>query len=1757
MTTLSAKKKKVTVTSVKKLLNDGWKVNRGNPTKSWKLGNSALEDAKALEDIELQGRAHTLIGTSEIWRGNYKNAFVELFEGLQLSKDVSDYETQTNALYYISTTYYFLGNHDSQLEYAQEAYNIAKSHNLVREEAAALNILGTGYYATDNNTEAIKVLKEALEICEKNDFKELKSRVVDGLGESYYNKADYKQALEFKERCKSMAEEAGAQPNISYALDGIGCIYAKLHDYDKALKNFKESFRIRKEIGFKSGEIQTIMHIGELFLDAGDYLKAKRYLNRALRAAGKIEARDLMYECHYNLSTLYEHMGDLKRFAHHFKEYHKLKELHYKEQERHKITGLEVHLKMEQIEQEKDVLEEKNKKLKEHVDNIDTLSKIGEELTSTLDIEEVLNTIYERVNSLMDAEIFLIGVHNEEDEVLDMKFIIEKGVRFPNNTIKVKENKLASICFRKQEDIIINNLEKDIKKYYGKKDDGPVEGERPESIIYLPLMAQNKPLGILSVQSFKKNSYDDYKLNILRNLALYAGTAINNARIYGNMETEVKRRTAEVVKQKNQIEKTFENTRLLSKIGQDIISTHNLEDIFSQLQKSVNKLMDATIFSIRILNEEKNTIEYKYTIEKGKKLPPVEVSMNDDDNYSVLCVKQKKEIFIEDHEKDYKKYTSKIVVVVGELPDSLIFCPMMIGDKVIGCISAQSFKKHAYTEYHLDILRTLSSYTAIALENANLVNNLEEDVKARTAEVIQQKEELERTVENTKLLSQIGKDITANLSVDKIISEAYDNINNLMDASVFGIGIYHEDDKNILFSGAIEKGEKLGDFSYSIDDTRVAVQCFKDQKEILINDWTKEYKKYVKENYSAVEGEMPNSMIYLPLTSKDKHIGVVTVQSFGVNAYNEYHLNMLRNLAIHIGIALDNASLYENMEGIVKKRTAEVVRQKEEIEKSYESTRLLGEIGQQITSSLTFEPIFTKVHENLNKLMDASVFGIRVYHPEDGQIEYKYEIEKGKRYEPEFISVEDKNNLSVWCIENKKDIFINDYENDHTNYVEKIALVGGDMPHSVMFSPMVAGDKVVGCITVQSFTRDAYKPYQLDILKTLSSYTAVALENANLYESLEEKVNERTAEVVKQKEEIEQTHKNTELLSEIGNQITSLLSVEDIIDEVYEKLNSLMDASGFGIGLYDKDASKLSFPAYIERGEKYLDASYDMDDDTRLAVYCFKNKADVLINDYMKEAPQYVGKVVNPVAGELPHSVLYQPLWNKQNIVGVITAQSWNKDAYSEYHANLLRNLAVYVAIALENASLYEDMEEKVKARTAEVVKQKEDTETLSQIGKDITACIQIDEIVKRVYQNVNRLMDGTMFGIGYYDDEKKGLTFPGFIENGKEIEGLTFYLDDEDRLAVACFKANQEIFINDYFTEYQKYVKTSLPPIAGEDSGSIIYLPLRRKDGTAVGVITVQSYDINAYSQYHLNLLRSMAVYVAIAIDNATLYENLEDKVRERTAEVVEQKEIIEAKNKHITDSLHYAKRIQTAILPSEITLHKNFEDSFVFYNPKDIVSGDFYWFVKQEGKVIVSAIDCTGHGVPGAFMSLIGYNGLNDVVLTQKTTTPSDILQKLNGIVTERLNQKKEEGVVRDGMDMSLCTIDLKSNMMEFAGAHNSIYLIRNGILQVFKTDKFPVGAFIDDSIQQFTNYEFQLKPGDCLYLFTDGYADQFGGDTEKVRARGGKKFKYSRFEKLLLDIHKKAMHDQHDILMQQFEEWKGELEQLDDVCVIGLRI
>jgi serine phosphatase RsbU (regulator of sigma subunit) len=454
--------------------------------------------------------------------------------------------------------------------------------------------------------------------------------------------------------------------------------------------------------------------------------------------------------------------------------------------------------------------------------------------------------------------------------------------------------------------------------------------------------------------------------------------------------------------------------------------------------------------------------------------------------------------------------------------------------------------------------------------------------------------------------------------------------------------------------------------------------------------------------------------------------------------------------------------------------------------------------------------------------------------------------------------------------------------------------------------------------------------------------------------------------------------------------------------------------------------------------------------------------------------------------------------------------------------------------------------------------------ESLLKISEEAHTAINIEEFVATIHGILADLVNARNFFIGLYDEKANKYFFPYFEDEYDSIETTGVSSAYDESLETTLYDLSGTL--TDYVRRTGKPIRFPNETISnlyesgeitlfGSQSHSWLGVPLKLS-GLTMGVMSVQSYDQkDAYSVRDEELLVFISDHIARAIENVMA----EEKMRKQHQLVLEQKQAI-------TDSISYARRIQKAVLPSPAYIENILHDYFTIYLPKDVIGGDFYWVREIEGKSVVIVADCTGHGVPGALMSMLGVTLLNEQFRTFGIRQPGVILGHLRTKVKEILAQEGSVSDQKDGMDMGIAIMDHEKKELHFGGANIPLHLIRRkhqeGVVEEdlkwfmenddyelyrLKADKQPIGVYWEE--EEFSTRVIRLQDGDTLYMFTDGIADQYGGKNRK-------KFKSRRLKKLLLSVQAESMADQRMLIEAAFESWRGTIEQIDDVCMIGFR-
>lgn len=617
--------------------------------------------------------------------------------------------------------------------------------------------------------------------------------------------------------------------------------------------------------------------------------------------------------------------------------------------------------------------------------------------------------------------------------------------------------------------------------------------------------------------------------------------------------------------------------------------------------------------------------------------------------------------------------------------------------------------------------------------------------------------------------------------------------------------------------------------------------------------------------------------------------------------------------------------------------------------------------------------------------------------------------------------------------------------------------------------------------------------------------------------------------------------------------------------------------------------------AYLERSKKIGSVEYSSDGE----LLC--SQVDSAMGNY-KDAFTHFKNYINLSnklkSEEVSKSAIrekFQSEFEKQKAIA--KASQDKKDAHAKLELIKQKNILNLVIIGLiftllfslfiyRSLNIRKKQNKLIESQKKSIETSYKNLELLNNIGTEITASLNLDSVMELIYKNVSALMDVSFFIISTYDVVEDAVDVKFCVKENIVVPiNFKTYLSNPKSIMTALTVHNKKtIIIQDWEKEYSNYQAEASQLKDKNDlyCDSMIWIPLLIKN-EVIGLFSVQSINKNAYSTENINILNSLSNIISVALNNAETYRNIESA----KSEITSQKNIVEEKQKEILDSIEYALRIQTAILPPQKIVKQHLENSFILYKPKDIVAGDFYWMetvrlddglisvlaneknVKVSDKqmselaneselinnqlinslanqlILFAACDCTGHGVPGAMVSVVCHNALNRAVHEFGLTEPAAILDKTAEIVVENFSKSEEE--IKDGMDISLCAYNPSTNQLKWAGANNPLWLFRNGEFVETKADKQPIG--MNEDHHPFTNHSFNLQQGDTIYIFSDGFADQFSPADKKLMKKN--------FKNILLSIQNKTMQEQHEYLNNFIENWKGNMEQTDDILVIGVKI
>ncbi|MBP5369605.1 MAG: SpoIIE family protein phosphatase [Bacteroidales bacterium] len=622
-------------------------------------------------------------------------------------------------------------------------------------------------------------------------------------------------------------------------------------------------------------------------------------------------------------------------------------------------------------------------------------------------------------------------------------------------------------------------------------------------------------------------------------------------------------------------------------------------------------------------------------------------------------------------------------------------------------------------------------------------------------------------------------------------------------------------------------------------------------------------------------------------------------------------------------------------------------------------------------------------------------------------------------------------------------------------------------------------------------------------------------ERATLLQALNERtrgLEDTNQELKRQKDSLDKTIKDLSMLSSAGQNIIKNLSIKEISLACYRELNNFFHTDNLSIGIFNAVHNSIDFSAFIMDGELMPFARYNLDNIDNMNVWSFLNQKSIVLDDYKKQISDYIAPEFKPDT-DICGSAVFIPLFDNEMTVGVMSLTNPEQNYFSNYHISIIHNFATYVETAIANFYIFRKLNTQ-KRLLEDRGTQLEETYNNLKISQETVAKVnsELSKLSVAVKNTDNAVSifdaDGNLEWVNIGYTKVYGYSFDDVMHNSFNIETVF-----KDQSVIAKYRK-----------VYEEGRSLSFSHSNINADGRLVWLqttltPILNNDGKSVNQIVAVESDI-------------------------TDQKNAE-------SEIIKQRNEIDIKNKDLTKSIEYASIIQKALMPDENSFRHFFKHVFMLNMPKDIVSGDFFWITQKFGRKYFALCDCAGHGVPGAFVSLMGKMFLDEILHTVKLEdSPAVIIRQLNDKMHESVSSLSDKVGGIDGMDLSFCIVNSRNTMLQYAGAYRPLFIVRNGELIKVLPDRCSLGNIAADDDFTFTNHDIPLKENDLIVLSSDGYADQFGHVN-------GKKLGRSNFAELLVEASKLDTNEMAEFFDTKHREWKGDLEQVDDILVAGIRI
>lgn len=1064
----------------------------------------------------------------------------------------------------------------------------------------------------------------------------------------------------------------------------------------------------------------------------------------------------------------------------------------------------------------------------QRINELSILSELGRELTTQRELTQIGLSIYERMKSSFPIDSYFLMLYDEDDETGYCPVFVDGGVVGHDVKPIPMGNTLSSYVLSERRPVLIGDILNPAEVPAGKEAILYGEVINCHSWMGVPLTMGNRIIGVLSAQSIKPYAYTDNELRFLGTVANQASVAIENARLFQRNEQRINELGA------------------LSELGRELTSQLDVAAIGRTIYESTKGSFSLDAYFMMLYDEKHDNGICPVYVDEGV-FGHDESAMELGDSLSGYVIHQRKPLLIGDLDDDSQLPAGKHPVSAGEPTHCRAWMgvPMMIGNRLLGVLAAQSTTPYAYRENELQFFTTVASQASVALENARLF------------------EQYKQRIDELNSLNELTRSVTASMHVDAVAVSVYEHIKKFVGLDVFMLALYDDEHNLITWPFSIEDGQRLADIAPQPLGRGMSSRVIESQKPMIFRDLEDPNEIPFEATTIRVGGpRRVRSWAGAPLMVGRQVIGVISVQSYEPHQYDDDTIRPLFSVANQAAIAIQNAKLFEERD----RKIAELA--------------TVNQMAKEISSSLQLDELLQLIYNQVTQVMSTRNFLITIYEERKQEIQYRFMREHGRsvtrpprKLGPGLISQ---------IIESRQPLLIN---YDTGRYVAERGWEHiGEPARSWLGVPMVSGDQALGVIVVQSYdTEGAYDNDDLSLLSTIASQAAVAIEKAKLFEETQQRVLQ------------------LDTLNEIGRILGAVLDEETVFQKIFEHTTRFFDdLSSFYIALYNSDQGLINFPFAVEDEQRIEMSATPLGEG--LTSYVIANRRALLIDDMDAMTREYEGyRAVRDGKANGERSWMGVPLFLGGEVIGLISLQSRKPGAYRQEDLQFLATLANQAAVAIKNAKLFDEIRQfnatlnrTVAERTEalgranqELRVEKERISQLYEITHQLTTSLDLEDILNRGLRLVASAIGVDRGSIMTIDPSTNGLVYRAALGNRNNHVGMRMPWKPGQG-AVGWAVANRTpLLITDTRTDPHWVKDEDL----GVGIGSMICVPLM-SGSDVFGVMNLAHADFSYFNESHLRLVSTVANEMAVFAHNAELYSYISEQAEALASSLIVQEQ-------------------------------------------------------------------------------------------------------------------------------------------------------------------------------------------------------------------------------------------------------------------------